>query len=179
MRCAIGVWGAVAVCLAGGCGGNRPAVVGPAAPAWQQIDKVDAGFRVSMPGTPREEIKQMPRASQLQLILNMGDPLYLVTANEVPAGADQADKADHLLDVSRDRSVSNSKGKLLQEKRLTLDNRWHGREYEILTEANNIRRQRLYLAQGRLYALVVVGSREKTGSPDADRFLDSFKLIAK
>lgn len=182
MRIRAGLLGLVIGLTLSACQGRPDPTIAPAAgSAWKEVSLPEWGFRVSLPGTPREEKKSLPLSTgavpQLQLILNLGDCLYLVSVNAVPPGSDEPKQAESLFDVARGRTVSNTHGTVLAEKPLTLAGGFRGRECEIRTSSGEHRRLRFYLARGRFYSLVVQGSQGSSHSTDAERFLDSFQLL--
>jgi hypothetical protein len=71
------------------------------------------------------------------------------------------------------------RGKLLAAKKIALEKKYPGREYDLefeLLGSTRGLRCRTYLVNGRLYQLTVVGPKGFATSAEAARFLDSFKL---
>ena len=72
--------------------------------------------------------------------------------------------------------MENLKGKLLSEKNIKLGDT-PGRETQIeVAGGKKLFRARVYLADQRMYQVVVFGTKKAATSKEADRFLDSFKL---
>jgi hypothetical protein len=138
-------------------------------------------FTVLFPGKPKETKRTLQSPfGPVELNSFSVSPLqpvstYVVIFSDYPANFEKKSDAD-FLDSSRDGSVKNSGGKLLSEKKLTLD-KYPGRE--LLLEAPNqggLFRQRIFIVGNRLYQLIVGGAEEVAKSKGADKFLDSFKL---
>jgi hypothetical protein len=88
----------------------------------------------------------------------------------VPAGQEH-----RRLDQARDGAVQTAKGRLRWEKKLAIEGK-PAREFFIATETGHAARVRLVADRNRLYQLMVVGNTRFLDSPEAGRFLDSFRL---
>lgn len=167
--------------LLSGCG-KAPMTSPPAPPTdvWKEASSAEWGFSISLPGTPREETKTLANGSpQFNFILNLTDPIYVVAVNKLPAGSDRKEQADKLLEVGRDKAVANVKGTLLSDKALDLPPHFRGREFLVQGGQDNYRRTRAFIAHDRFYVITVAGTKSAVSSADADRVLDSFKLLSE
>jgi hypothetical protein len=140
------------------------------------------GFTVLMPGKPKEKEQTVKTPAgkeikRLSYLIDQKTSGYLVFVSDIP-GLDKADaKAlDKALEDGRKRAEASTKGKLLSEKKVKLEDKHPGLEFQISRPKNGIYRSRIYIANGRLYQLVVFGPKEVATSELADKFLDSFKL---
>jgi hypothetical protein len=152
-----------------------------AGPGWKEFAPKDGRFRVLMPGTPKRE-KQDTESDFGKGVLVMhtverGGLIYGANYCDFPAAIKKA-PADKVLDSSRDGCVDNLNGKLLLDKKVKLGEH-PGREVRVGVEGGRVFRARVYLVGRRLYQVVVFGPGEKVTSKEADKFLDSFKLVTK
>jgi hypothetical protein len=135
-------------------------------------------FKVLLPGKPDvKEMKTPAGALHVVQVRTKGGE-YLASWIDLPLEApDPAEKAQARLDRIRDGIVQQVKGKLVHDRKTTLD-KHPGRDLEVETTEpeKGQMRARLYLVGTRLYQVVAAGSKEWTGSEEADRVLDSFGL---
>jgi hypothetical protein len=148
---------------------------------WKEFTSKDGGFVVTMPGDPKEEKKNRRTASGPgELILYVverkkEETVYVAGYCELPESVIKNTPLDKRLDYARRRVLSDLKGKLLKNKKITLGSH-PGRELQIAIEGGGLVRQRLFAVKDKLYQLLVVGPKAKALSKDSDRFMDSFKL---
>jgi hypothetical protein len=138
----------------------------------------DGQFKVLFPGKPKEETQLGIGGLMKKVSVSRRDGAYVVTAQEVKIAPDAAPAVlEDRLDGVRNGAVSNIRGKLLREEKITLAGRYPGRDIVAeMPEQVGLLRDRLYLVGDRLYQVMVMGRREWVESPDAQRFLDSFTL---
>jgi len=150
---------------------------GCSAPDFREYTSGDGHFRVLMPGTPREGTDLGIAGLMRKVEVNTRAGAYEVTWQELKNAADATPEGlERRLDGVRNGAVRNIRGTLIDEKKITLG-RHPGREIVVdLPEQKGRLRDRLCIAGGRLYQVMVVGREGWVGSPDADRFLDSFRL---
>ncbi len=136
-------------------------------------------FKVLMPGKPSFSEIHTPAGNMhvAQVRTKAGE--YLASWIDLPVeAADKAEKAEARLDRVRDGMVERVQGKLVRDKKITLEDKHPGRDLEAETTqpAKGRMRARLFLVGSRLYQVIVAGSKEWTESEEADRVLDSFRL---
>jgi hypothetical protein len=145
---------------------------------WKEFAWKEGRCSLQLPATPR------PTKHRLQVI--HGEGIYTIHyADSADPPRTKIEKAaeektrekerEQLLDKARDDLVASLKGKLLKERKLTLD-KYPGRELEIEVRALGIYRVRMFQADRRFYQLLLVGPREVTSSRDAERFFTSFRI---
>jgi hypothetical protein len=139
------------------------------------------GFTVSMPGQPKETSKTSKTPSgkdskQLTYAVDQKSSAFLVIVTDMPdlAKADP-DTLNGALERGRQAAEASIKGKLLGEKKIKLGNH-PGLDFQISSPRFGIYRSRIYIADGRLYQVIVLGPKEVATSKQADEFLESFKL---
>jgi hypothetical protein len=148
---------------------------------WKPFSPKDGAFTTLFPAPPEEHTKPINTPQgMLDLVYYEAempgrDGKLLVGFTEFAASSIKAGSEDKRLDHARDGAVASTKGKLLREKSLLLDN-YPGRELEIEIEGKARVVLRLYAVKNRLYQVVVAGSPEFVASPDALKFLTSFKI---
>ena len=141
--------------------------------------RLDDKFKVQLPTAPEASTQKMPAGPPLKVYKANGSAgVYLVATLEIPEATNEPDdKLQTRLDAGRDQGVQNAKGKLLQETRIRLAPKYPGREILVeLPATKEMLRGRLYLVEGRLYQLILVGSAEFINSPSAGKFLGSLNL---
>ena len=151
-------------------------------PKWKEFASKEGGFKVVMPGTPKQEefdtesdfgkgVLHMNRAQADKTI-------YAANYCDFPTEIKMA-PIKKVYDSSRDGAVANLEGKLVSEKEIKLG-KHPGREIQIeVAGGKQLFRARVFLVEQRLFQVVVMGTKKAATSRDADRFLDSFKLDGK
>ncbi len=150
--------------------------------AWQPFTSGAGGFTISMPDEQKSDV--LPMNTPVGVIdlhlftVDLDDSAYIVGYSDYPESLVRNSSADVMLDGARDGAVANVGGKLLNERRLTLQG-YPGRELWIEAEAGGqpgLVQARIYLVGRRLYQVLVAGSTTQFSESDAEFFLDSFEL---
>ncbi len=155
------------------------------APQPRELKSAAGRFMVMAP-TPLEEMVR-PIESQgdrIELHLfsgQLGDTGYFVSYCDYPQGLIQPDKIEKMLEASRDGSVANVGGRLIREGKITLMGN-PGLEEVIETGGQagpetRWLKGRLYIVGNRLYQIMVVTPKDQKSRPEAEAFLQSFKLL--
>jgi hypothetical protein len=149
-----------------------------AAPQWDPFTCEDGGFSVLMPGSP-QALAPPPGDPPIEgrgYGADAGGLEYKVSFERLAAEWQAEDKIETIFDLIRDAAVRNTKGRLLSERRITLES-VRGREFLIELPDSALIRRRAFVAHKRLYRLVVGGLKQGVLSEDADRFFESFRLL--
>jgi hypothetical protein len=105
---------------------------------------------------------------------------YFVSYCDYPPEVAKPDKAEQMLDGARNGAVSNARGKLVSETKVSLGDN-PGRELVIDAvsphELAVTIKGRLFMVKNRLYQIMVVSPRGEAGAAGNDAFLKSFKLL--
>jgi hypothetical protein len=151
----------------------------PDSDGWFTFTAGELGFSTAFPGKPRA--KATP-PSQMFSVQDEGK-MFAVTisplADDVKkqlVEASQEDKERVMgaqFDRARDAAIG--KARLLSEQKILLDG-FFTCEFQFELEDFSVSRQKLYVANNRLYSIDVRGPKEFVTSPDADKFVVSFKL---
>lgn len=146
---------------------------------WKAISPKGTRFSVNMPGQPTESshaIKAIQGPINIRLYsLTTKAGSYVAGVTEHPETAFVAGQDQSRLDQARDGAVQQAKGRLRSESKIVVDGR-PGREISVATETGHAVKIRLIADRHRLYQVMVVGSTRFLASPDAVRFLESFRL---
>ena len=154
----------------------RPQAAAPAAD-WKPYPYPADGFSASFPFAPKPDKQSVPTdggAFDLHTY-QVDDAGGTLIAAVCDYGASAKDKdPDSLLDSAKSGAVSNIKGRLTSEKKITLGVN-HGVAFEADSENAHIS-ARIYLVGTTLYQMIVAAPND---SPYVERlrFLDSFQLI--
>jgi hypothetical protein len=182
---------------------DSPAPVQPAptpaeaAGTWQTLTVIQDGFSVLMP----EPVSQQALGSPGGVLPVGQTTVYMAhfRSNETTGGVavfsmhpphqaiptSVSEREATLRRMHNTLFNSSNSYQLLREQALTLDG-IPGREFEVdMSPAakpgaeKQFLRQRIYITQQHIYQLMVYGSAELVHSADADRFFNSFKLLAE
>lgn len=149
---------------------------------FEKFTSKPGGFSILMPGTPKEQTTKIKSAlgdldnKQFSVVTD-GKIFWNVLVIEYPAGS-TADRQEALLDGAVNATVKGLMGKKISETKNALEGTiFPGRQVQIEAEKIGIFRANIYLVGDRLYQIVVQGPKEVVTSPDATKYLESFKLV--
>jgi len=148
---------------------------------WRELVCTEGGFRVLLPGSPRGEAKVTKKGHphfEYHLTDSQTNARYLIDFGPLPEEAVEKNAPpNQVLDAFQTRLVG--KGKLLAEKAIALAAH-PGRELEIAGAEGGRVRARLYVIGSHIYQclITVPANSSAVASSDAQKFLDSFLLIA-
>ncbi len=159
------------------------AAVGAADPVWETFTSKEGNYSISLPGKVKEKTVDNGVTTVRSILLEGKELLYTVTAADIPnveESSKEAGFADIWLKRQRDRAVERVKGKLLKEEKITLDDKYPGRDVVIEpAEKDELVRARLVIVGKRFYLVMASGGKKAAESADADKFLKSFKIVEK
>jgi hypothetical protein len=148
----------------------------PPAVELKEFSSKEGGFTVLLPGTPSASVQKSKDLVNHIFVLDRKPTAYLVAylidSKLSKAGADDIART---LEKARKSVEVGFKGKLLSEKKITLD-KHPGIEFQLEAPAAGIYRSRAFVANDRLYQVTVLGPKDVVTSAEADKILDSFKL---
>jgi hypothetical protein len=152
---------------------------------FKEFSPEEGGFTILLPGVPKEQTRKEKgpggkEESTLHLFtvdLKTSTSAYQVAYTVDPnlAKAD-ADALKGMLERVRRGAEDSLRGKLLSEKKITLEEKYPGVEIQVEIPEGRVYRSRVYVVEDRLYQMTVLGPKDVTQSKEADQFLDSFKL---
>lgn len=141
----------------------------PAPAAWQKFAPRDGGFSVLFPGTATTSKRSANGVEVVVYGCETPGVNYVVGYFAFPPGMTLT------LDAVISSMVSQTKGKLLSQKNITLAG-YPGRELTARLPSGALMRQRFAMANGRFYQVGLDGPASVVEGTDATRFFDSFKL---
>jgi hypothetical protein len=134
-------------------------------------------FRVAFPGTPREDPDPDIPAEIKQVRLVEPSGFYAVSYQDLASPSGRAHDPDKELDAACELAVKALRAKRLSQEEITLGGKYPGRD--LVAEwpgGEGLVHYRLFLVNGRMYWVIVNGSKWWAESSDARKFLDSFAL---
>jgi hypothetical protein len=151
---------------------------------WKEFTAKEEGFRVLLPGMPSQKketygvsgVSMKYVRYQLESKPNKG---YFVVYQTYPPEVVQENTVDQLLDTAIDGSIMALEGRLFEKKAIKLDNQHIGREWRIVYGDGNqyLRCCSYWVSPRMMYHAAVMGTKEFLDSPEAEKFLGSFKLL--
>jgi hypothetical protein len=159
------------------------AVAGCGMPPLQKFSTAEGRFEVQMPGTPQEKTETIPTGKLHCFTCDFPSGAYAAQWIDLPQTKGETEaQLRTRLEKARDNAIANLKGKLLTEKdkdgSLKLAEKYPGLEFSTeIPSQNGMIHARLYLVEGRLYQLMVLGRKSFVESKEADTFLQSFALL--
>jgi hypothetical protein len=159
-----------------GC--NKPN--SPPGAVWTDLSPAGGKFSVSLPGTATEKVETAPggmvsKNYQVITVLNNLRGLGVGYA-ELQGNPQGVSEVEAVLNQAKDRARDNLDGTVLTESNIALGGH-PGKEIQIVSSKGHVVRQRLYLANRRIYNIMTITSRENLDSPEATKFLNSFKIL--
>jgi hypothetical protein len=173
---------------------NTPQTVPPAVPqtsesdpkTWKEFVSKEGFFSVLLPGTPVQQIQRAGSAEgpldYFSYALTTEAHSYYVAYVDFPEVPNDVRGIIKILDGGRDGAIATINGKLISEVDFLLKG-VPGRAITV-EGANQLLKARIFLAELRLYLVMIVANKNQTTSPEisslenatVERFLGSFKL---
>ncbi len=151
-------------------------------PTLKEFAPKDAGFSVRVPGDMREAVKKVKgpggkdEVQRTYTYAPNPSTVYLILDREMPALAKaNAATIQTALENGRKAAEKSLNGKLLNEKKLSLG-KYRGLEFQIESAKLGVYRSRVFIVDGRMYQVTVMGPKDAATSRTADEYLESFKL---
>lgn len=155
------------------------------ASAWVSFQSEAGGFQISFPEQPVESTSEDVDAdgkalNQTRFQVQFDDGVMFVSIQD---NLELADAQGPELDQALQRGVEALKrvtgGEVRVNEKLTLHEQFPGWAFAAdIRGLDGHLRSRMYLVNGRLYQVMVVGTPTFANSQDANRFLDSFALLS-
>ncbi len=161
-----------------------PAARKAAAAGGGAVVSKEHGFRVTLPSKPQEQkVTQQSPAGPIDVFAWVVAPqqdglTYVVTATKLPGETAKEDPKNALGGVVNG-TITSTKGTLASQKDIRLGSA-QGREFDFSLPAGAgtppQARSRAFVANGRIYQLLLMGSKDRIGGPAGTAFFDSFAL---
>jgi hypothetical protein len=147
---------------------------------WVEHRPAGAGYRIEFPGAPAIESEDRHNKAGRPYKLTMAsyqpsrNVVFMVShADWEPTAVDPDLQAE--LDRARDGGLQNSKGTLLEEKRLTVGDTPARRILADIPQGRTV--QLIVLSSSRIYHVIALVPAGWEDGPDIKRFLQSFALV--
>jgi hypothetical protein len=147
---------------------------------WQQFVPMEGGFSILMPGKP-EEIKTpvlLPEGEAMvfNYLVQVHNTVFTVGYSVHPEEASQKLTDDERVDHACENMLTVRSGQVVYQKPIVLE-KYVGRERLYVYGGESAYRVRAYWVKPRLYQVIVTGPRETMKSPQAEKFLDSLRVL--
>jgi len=145
----------------------------------QDFTSPDGKFTARFPAEPKEMEQKTAAGPMKMYFAPQGTTVYMVMDLDLPALANATpEQAEMGLEKAREQ-IAGPKGKIVDEKKMKLDNKYPGREWHI-DQGKTHMRIRMYVVETHMYSAAVVGQTEDAvKAKEATAFLDSFALKKK
>jgi hypothetical protein len=166
---------------------NKPKVTQPVQSKWRLFTAPDNRFTVLMPGNPKRVTQnQKTFMGEINLEMFVGKPAnqevaYVVAFNDFPDSYGQLANTQELLNNARDMALKTTQSNLISQRDIRSSNGHPGKEIEYVNGVGKITRNRLFFAEGRLYQVMVITTREqqKFLTKSIQGYLNSFNVVLK
>ncbi len=149
-----------------------------AADPWKEVRSKEGAFTARFPADPKINIEPPdPSGGVTNVFLaSLGKMAFEVSYTDYGARAFAGRSLDAIYNLARDDLVKGQPVKLLADRKIMLDG-LPGREVIFAAEDGYTQDYRFFVMQARIYTVIAGGPAGMEKSPEAKRFLDSFKLI--
>lgn len=163
---------------------KQPADIAPAAPApieWSPYTSVDGGFKVELPGKPRESTEKFGEIDYHDATVELPsrDASVSVTWSDLPLDQVEIGDTEPMLDAAVAGMIKRVAGKLDGEVKPVEIEHHPGRDFAIAAQLHGkpaVMRVRLFVIHDRLLRVVVRTGPDRTFAAEADKVLASFAL---
>lgn len=149
---------------------------------WKPFSSQEGGFTILMPGSPTEDQRNINTKVGAVPV----NSFYVVRPNEALYGVAYADlpkeaslntlDINQLLNSFASGFAQGSGGRVVSQKNIRLGN-FPGREIRLQYQQGETGRGRIFLANQRLYQVVVITSKESSLPKSIEGFFKSFRLL--
>ena len=150
----------------------------PKADALKKVAPEGSGVTLLMPGEPKEISQKVAGATMKMMTVEKGrNGAYMMSHADLPIPANETPaEVQKRLDGSRDGSLGNMQGKLVDEKKITLG-KYPGRDIRFeIPDKKGAGRMRIYLVGTKLIMVMAIGQEKFASTPEAVKFLESVEL---
>ncbi|MCP6760704.1 MAG: hypothetical protein NHB32_18600 [Fischerella sp. CENA71] len=166
---------------------TKPAPNKPIKSEWKLFTAPDGSFTVLMPGMPKAITQtQQTYMGAINLQVFVGqlanqEVAYVVAYNGFPYSYGQMTNPQLILNNAQTLAVKATQSNLIGQRSINSSNGHPGKEIEYINSAGKITKNRMYVADGRLYQVMAIATtkQQKTLSKTIDGYLNSFQLVLK
>jgi hypothetical protein len=169
-----------------------PAVVKPTVsqavePQWKLFTAPDGRFTVLMPGMPKQDTQtQKTYMGEINLEIFLAQPpkqevAYLVVYSDFPHSYGQMSNPQEILNNVRDMALKTTQSNLISQRNIRSSNGHPGKEIAYVNSGGKITRNRIYVAEGRLYQVMAITTKkqQKTLAKTITGYLNSFHVVLR
>ena len=160
-----------------------PAKIDPA--AWKRVAPSRLGFYASMPGTPllEESSQETPNGAveihKFTVVPTGRREMFVIVSLCFPEVVSlELDGTEALLEGGREDVLTAFRAQLSSEERI-VSNGWPGLKLQALAPKGAMVEAKIYATNDRIFEVVVHVPKNRAGSDDVRKFLDSFALSAR
>ena len=148
---------------------------------FKEFSPAGVGFKVQMPGTPKEKEVTAAGVQAKMFIAEEKDGAYVISYADIPIpGNESPAQVQTRLDGARDGQLRNMGGKLVSESKIQLGGQYPGRNIYVDVPGKQMyAHTQIFLVDKRLYQVLAIGTKSWVKSADAKKFFKSFALTAK
>ncbi len=165
----------------------KPTPAQPVQPKWKLYTAPDGRFTILMPGSPeRNTQSQKTYMGEINLETFIAQPpkqqvAYIVAYNDFPYSYGQMANPQLILNNARDMALKTTKSNLISQRNIRSSNGHPGKEIVYINSGGKITRNRMYVAQGRLYQVMAITTKkqQKTLAKTITGYLNSFHVVLK
>ncbi len=165
----------------------KPTPTQPVQPKWKLYTAPDGRFTILMPGSPeRNTQSQKTYMGEINLETFIAQPpkqqvAYIVAYNDFPYSYGQMANPELILNNARDMALKTTKSNLISQRNIRSSNGHPGKEIVYINSGGKITRNRMYVAEGRLYQVMAITTKkqQKTLAKTITGYLNSFQVVLK
>ncbi|BAZ69045.1 MAG: hypothetical protein KME28_09570 [Pelatocladus maniniholoensis HA4357-MV3] len=166
---------------------TKPAPNKPIKSEWKLFTAPDGSFTVLMPGMPKVITQtQKTYMGEINLQVFVGqlanqEVAYIVAYNDFPHSYGQMTNPQLILNNAQILAVKTTQSNLIGQRRISSSNGHPGKEIEYVNSGGKITKNRMYVADGRLYQVMAIATKKQqhTLSQTINGYLNSFQLVLK
>jgi hypothetical protein len=166
---------------------TKPTAAQPVQPQWKLFTAPDGRFTILMPGMPQRETQtQKTYMGEINLEIFVAQPpkqqvAYLVTYNDFPYSYGQMANPQEILNKAQLMALKTTKSNLVSQRNIRSSNGHPGKEIEYINSGGKITKNRMYVAEGRLYQVMAITTKKqhKTLARTITGYLNSFTVVLK
>ena len=146
---------------------------------WKEVRSSEGGFTAVFPADPKIKTEPPDLSGGVAnvYLVDLGKTAYEVSYTDYQPGTFAGRSVDAIFNLARDDLVKGQPVKLLADRKITLGDR-PGREVVFADQDGYTQVYRFFVVKDRIYAVVAGGPAGSEKSPEAKRFLESFRLVA-
>ncbi|MCV3212194.1 hypothetical protein OGM63_01405 [Plectonema radiosum NIES-515] len=152
---------------------------------WKLFTAPDGRFTILMPGMPKRVTQtQKTFMGEINLEVFLGQPpkqevAYVVAFNDFPHSYGQMTSSQEILNNAQEMALKTTQSNLIGARDIRSSNGHPGKEIKYINSGGKITLNRMYLAEGRLYQVMVITTKkqQKYLAKSIRGYLNSFNVV--